>query len=207
MVADGISPKTAIRACWNPVLFKQSTGSLISFTRSALTHQMVGHDESPDDDGVIGKPPPAGWLRLAGEEQPIELSNRTLLCGSSLRTPLACRWKIIQNRYYKSKPLNSPLDQRHPADPAAISGRLHQALCRSKSGRLTESWSTNNGGKWTRMRRTSAANPNAGADGTVLADGRALLVYNHTRTALAAECFGSSNGKEWRAHWCSRINR
>ena len=48
------------------------------------------------------------------------------------------------------------------------------------------------------MRRTSLPNPNAGADGTVLADGRALLVYNHTRNGRSPlNVSVSSNGKEW----------
>ena len=190
VVADGINPNNRTQQpCWNPVLFKQSTGSLILFS---------------DDDGETWKKPiqlPEGFIGPV-KNKPIELSNRTLLCGASLED---AGWRVqvekfIQNRYWsKSKPLNSPLDY------AAIQPTLLQypdgsiqALCRSKSGRITECWSTNGGNKWTRMRRTQLPNPNASADGTVLADGRALLVYNHTRSGRSPlNVSVSSNGKEW----------
>ena len=206
VVADGINPKDRTQQpCWNPVLFKQSTGSLILFYKVGPSpSRWWGMMKRSDDDGETWKKPvrlPEGFVGPV-KNKPIELSNRTLLCGASLED---AGWRVqvekfIQNRYWsKSKPLNSPLDY------AAIQPTmLHypygsiQALCRSKSGRITECWSTNGGNKWTRMRRTQLPNPNAGADGTVLADGRALLVYNHTRSGRSPlNVSVSSNGKEW----------
>ena len=56
------------------------------------------------------------------------------------------------------------------------------------------------------MTATSLPNPNAGADGVTLSDGRHLLVYNHT-TRRSSRPRGremlnvavSSDGKEWQA--------
>ena len=206
VVADGINPNDRTQQpCWNPVLFKQSTGSLILFYKVGPSpSRWWGMMKRSDDDGETWKKPiqlPEGFIGPV-KNKPIELSNRTLLCGASLED---AGWRVqvekfIQNRYWsKSKPLNSPLDY------AAIQPTLLQypdgsiqALCRSKSGRITECWSTNGGNKWTRMRRTQLPNPNASADGTVLADGRALLVYNHTRSGRSPlNVSVSSNGKEW----------
>ena len=50
------------------------------------------------------------------------------------------------------------------------------------------------------MRRSQVPNPTAGADGTVLADGRALLVYNHTpKGGSPLNVAVSTDGKEWEA--------
>jgi len=206
VVADGINPNDRTQQpCWNPVLFKQSTGSLILFYKVGPSpSRWWGMMKRSDDNGETWKKPiklPEGFVGPV-KNKPIELSNRTLLCGASLED---AGWRVqvekfIQNRYWsKSKPLNSPLDYAaiQPTLLQYTDGSI-QALCRSKSGRITECWSTNGGNKWTRMRRTQLPNPNASADGTVLADGRALLVYNHTRSGRSPlNVSVSSNGKEW----------
>ena len=158
------------------------------------------------DDGLTWDKPvrlPAGYLGPV-KNKPIELANGTLLCGSSLED---AGWRVqmesyVQNRYWsKTKPLNSPLDYAaiQPTLLAYPDGSI-QTLCRTKSGRLTECWSHDGGKKWSRMKRTQLPNPNAGVDGTVLADGRALLVYNHTRRGRSPlNVSVSTNGKTWEA--------
>ena len=56
-----------------------------------------------------------------------------------------------------------------------------QVLCRSREGVLTQSWSEDGGISWSPIMPTHVPNPNAGADAITLADGRHLLVYNHTQ--------------------------
>jgi len=208
VVADGINLSNRTQQpCWNPVLFRQSTGSLILFYKVGPSpSRWWGMMKRSDDEGLTWKKPiklPNGYVGPV-RSKPIELSNRTLLCGSSLEDS---GWYVqiesfIQNRYWsKSKPLNSSLDFAaiQPTLLKYPDGSI-QALCRSKSGRLTECWTTNGGKKWSRMRRSQLPNPNAGADGTVLADGRALLVYNHTREGRSPLNVAiSKNGKEWDA--------
>ena len=58
-------------------------------------------------------------------------------------------------------------------------GRL-QILCRTRQGRISESWSSDGGRSWSEMELTSLPNPNSGTDAVTLQDGRQLLVYNHT---------------------------
>ena len=208
IIADGINKSNRTQQpCWNPVLFKQSTGSLILFYKIGPSpSKWWGMMKRSNDDGETWNKPirlPNGYMGPV-KNKPIELANRMLLCGSSLEDS---GWyvqieRFVQNRYWsKTKALNSTLDYAaiQPTLLLYPDGSI-QALCRSKSGRLTESWSTNGGKKWSRMRRSQLPNPNAGADGTVLADGRALLVYNHTlngRSPLNVAV--SSNGKEWEA--------
>ena len=55
-----------------------------------------------------------------------------------------------------------------------------QALCRSRQGVVTQTWSSNVGRSWGAMKATALPNPNAGIDEVTLSDGRQLLAYNHT---------------------------
>jgi predicted neuraminidase len=206
--ADGVDEAKRIQyPCWNPVLFKQSSGTLLLFYKVGPTpRQWWGMLRKSQDDGLTWEKPirlPAGYVGPV-KNKPIELANSTLLCPSSLED---AGWRVqmeryVQNRYWsKTKALNSPLDYAaiQPTLLAYPDGSI-QALCRTKSGRLTECWSSDSGKKWTRMKRTQLPNPNAGADGTVMADGRALLVYNHTRNGRSPLNVSVSNdGKEWEA--------
>ena len=206
--ADGVDEAKRIQyPCWNPVLFKQSSGTLLLFYKVGPTpRQWWGMLRKSQDDGLTWEKPirlPAGYVGPV-KNKPIELANSTLLCPSSLED---AGWRVqmeryVQNRYWsKTKALNSPLDYAaiQPTLLAYPDGSI-QALCRTKSGRLTECWSSDSGKKWTRMKRTQLPNPNAGADGTVMADGRALLVYNHTRRGRSPlNVSVSKDGKTWEA--------
>jgi predicted neuraminidase len=78
-------------------------------------------------------------------------------------------------------------------------GKL-QAVGRSRQGKLFEIWSDDSGRTWGKMSLTAMPNPNSGIDAVTLADGRHLLVYNHTargRTPLNAAV--SADGKIWKA--------
>jgi predicted neuraminidase len=83
-------------------------------------------------------------------------------------------------------------------------GKL-QALCRTRQNVLVETWSSDGGQSWSALKPSGLPNPNAGADGVTLKDGRHLLVYNHTvsrgefpsgRNMLNVAI--SSDGKDWR---------
>mgnify|MGYP003648643097 FL=1 len=69
---------------------------------------------------------------------------------------------------------------------------------------ISESWSTDNGQTWSPMKATTLPNPNSGTDAVTLADGRQLLIYNHS-TKEGKEPKGrnmlnlaiSDDGKNW----------
>jgi predicted neuraminidase len=75
-----------------------------------------------------------------------------------------------------------------------------QAVGRTRSGRLFETWSADRGQTWTPLTLTTLPNPSAGTDALTLKDGRHLLVYNHTpkgRTPLNVAV--TRDGKTWEA--------
>ena len=78
-------------------------------------------------------------------------------------------------------------------------GRL-EAVGRTRQGKLFETWSEDGGKTWGKLTLLGLPNPNSGTDAVTLADGRHLLVYNHTtrgRTPLNVAL--SADGKVWRA--------
>jgi predicted neuraminidase len=78
-------------------------------------------------------------------------------------------------------------------------GRL-QALGRTRSQRVFETWSADGGRSWTPTTLTMLPNPSAGTDALTLRDGSHLIVYNHTpkgRSPLNVAI--SKDGKSWEA--------
>jgi predicted neuraminidase len=138
------------------------------------------------------------------QEQAGRARRRRLLCPSSTEDQ---GWRVHLERtpdlgrtWTKIGPLNDgkefgaiqPSILFHPGDAL-------QVLCRSRQGKLVESWSPDGGKTWGSMRATALPNPNSGTDAVTLEDGRALLIYNHTpkgRTPLNVAV--SDDGKAWK---------
>ena len=79
-----------------------------------------------------------------------------------------------------------------------LGGEKLLAVGRTKEGRIFEIESTDAGKTWGELRLGSLPNPNAGTDAVTLADGRHLLVYNHTdkgRSPLNVAI--SRDGRSW----------
>ena len=60
-------------------------------------------------------------------------------------------------------------------------GRL-QILCRTRDGKLSTSYSSDNGTTWTPMTLTSVPSNQSGTDAVTLKDGRHVLIYNNFQT-------------------------
>ena len=93
----------------------------------------------------------------------------------------------------------SQIDAIQPSILVHPGGRL-QALGRTRSQRVFETWSGDGGRTWAPMSLTSLPNPNSGIDAVTLRDGRHLIVYNHTtqgRSPLNMSV--SRDGKTWDA--------
>ncbi len=79
-------------------------------------------------------------------------------------------------------------------------GERLQAVGRTRSGRIFETWSGDRGRTWTPVALTALPNPNSGIDAVTLRDGRHLIVYNHTtqgRSPLNVAL--SRDGTTWQA--------
>jgi predicted neuraminidase len=80
-----------------------------------------------------------------------------------------------------------------------------QAISRTKQGVLSQIWSEDEGKTWGEMSALTLPNPNSGTDAVTLADGRQLLIYNHStkegnqpngRNILNLAI--SENGQDWK---------
>lgn len=192
-VADGSEGEEKDYPCWNPVLFQPEGGPLLLFYKvgpSPSTWWGVMMS-SPDggktweDRRKLGKDETIGHLLGPVKNKPIQLKDGAILCGSSSEhdgwrvhfektDDLGKTWEIIG-------PINDGKEYGaiQPSILTYPDGKM-QILCRSRQGVITQSWSHDGGETWSKMTGTDLPNPNAGTDVVTLADGRQLLVYNHT---------------------------
>jgi alpha-L-rhamnosidase len=151
----------------------------------------------------------------AVKNKPIQLADGTILSPSSREdggwrahiehsTDDGTTWKFIG-------PIN-PEAKVGAIQPTLLTypkGRI-QMLCRTRTehGFIAQSWSEDDGLTWSPMEPTVLPNNNSGIDGVTLADGRQLLVYNHsTRNQPGMGHKGrgilnvalSKDGKNWEA--------
>ena len=150
---------------------------------------------------------PDGFLGPV-KNKPVRLSDGTILAPSSTESPQSpSTWRVHFERSRDGgttwdivRPpsgAGEPIDAIQPSILTHADGRL-QAIGRTRSGRLFETWSRDRGQTWSPVVLTRVPNPSAGTDALTLKDGRHLLVYNHTpkgRTPLNVAL--SRDGTTW----------
>ncbi len=207
-VATGVQDAQTRYPTWNPVLFQATGGPLLLFYKVGPTPRdwwgmlMVSHDEGH----TWSKPRrlPEGYLGPI-RSKPIELSSGTVLLPSSTEHN---GWRVhfemtnaTATKWSKTAPVNDP-ERIRAIQPTLLdhgNGRL-QSLGRTRESGVFEIWSADNGLSWGEMKPTMLPNPSAGVDAVTLADGRHLLVYNHSseqRSPLNLAV--SNNGIDWMA--------
>ncbi len=213
-VVNGVQHDAKRYPCWNPVLYQSEDGPLLLFYKVGPTpRDWWGMLMTSTDGGKTWSQPRRLPEDILGpvKNKPITLKNGDLLCPSSSehdgwrvhfeRTPdLGATWSLIG-------PVNDGV-QYGAIQPTLLrypGGRL-QALSRSKQKVILQTWSDDEGKSWSPLAPTVLPNPNAGFDGVTLADGRQLLVYNHSvRNAVARSGRSflnvaiSEDGQEWKA--------
>ncbi len=190
--ANGIQHADLRYPCWNPVLF-QSPGDgptllffkvgpdpahwwgemMLSYDRGRTFRERRRLPESID-----------GPVRC----KPLLLDDHTLLCGSSTEHD---GWRvhfeqvklangIPAGSWKRIGPVNDKEDFNaiQPTFLRQADGRI-RALCRTKEGVISTTYSDDHGETWSPMEATSLPNPNSGIEVVTLSDGRHLLIYNH----------------------------
>jgi predicted neuraminidase len=213
-VAAGTQTTGARHPCWNPVLFRMSDGALALFYKVGPSPQSWwGMLRTSYDDGHTwpeAERLPDGILGPI-KNKPVRLSGGEIISPSSTETPDdPSRWRIHFERsidggrswVVSSPPMPSGDQEIDAIQPSILihpGGRL-EALGRTRSGRVFETWSEDGGIHWSPLRLTELPNPNSGIDAVTLRDGRHLMVYNHTdrgRSPLNVSL--SVDGVSWEA--------
>ncbi len=189
-VANGVQPDGTRLPTWNPVLFQPKDGPLVLFYKVGPSpSEWWGMMMTSADGGKSwGKPVrlPAGVLGPI-KNKPVLLADGAWLCPSSTEGE-AGGWQVhfeITRDAGKTWEVIGPVEKGNKLDaiqPSVLfhrDGRL-QALCRTRNGVIATTWSSDGGKKWSPLESTGLPNPNSGIDAVTLADGRQLLVYNHS---------------------------
>lgn len=211
-VATGKVNDTSRYPCWNPVLFQSQSGKLFLFYKVGPSPQkwwgMV--KTSPDEGETWSEAErlPEGILGPI-KNKPFQLNDGTILSPSSIETPEYWRAHIersIDDGLSWKKVIIDTSTAFNTIQPSIVQHKDErlQLLCRSKEGRVIQSWSEDKGNTWSNFSATDLPNPNSGTDAIVLRDGKQLIVYNpdlpgkewwEGRTVLSAAI--SSDGNKW----------
>jgi predicted neuraminidase len=192
-VVNGVQSGQLRHPCWNPVLFQPTTGPLLLFYKVGPTPSTWWGMLVTSNDGgkswnkptKLGKDSAIGHIVGPVKNKPIELSDGSILCPSSsehnnwrvhfeLTKDQGKTWEVIGPIHDGTK-----FNAIQPSILTYKNGSM-QVMCRTKEGVIAESWSTDGGQTWSQPAATHLPNPNSGTDAITLADGRQLLVYNHT---------------------------
>lgn len=195
LIVDGVQANGTRHPCWNPVLVvgPAKAGTL---TRDVTLYFKVGPSPSKwwgeriqSSDGGRNwskrEKLPVDYLGPV-KNKPLALADGTLVCGSSSEHD---GWRLhfeLFDQAGKAVARVEPEDNR--AAPQAIQPGLLKlrndtivALCRPRTpGGLVETRSSDGGKSWSAGVRNTLPNPGSGIDAVTLADGRHLLIYNHT---------------------------
>ena len=206
-VVNGVQSMNLRYPCWNPVLFQPkapSTGSgrvapLMLFYKVGPNPRLWwGMLMTSEDDGKtwswptkLGDHWAVGHLLGPVKNKPIQLEDGSIICPTSTEVELTdddTRWRVhfeVTRDLGKTWDVIGPIhdgiefDAIQPSILTYSNGDM-QILSRTMQQVVSQSWSSDGGRSWSNMAATELPNPSAGTDAVTLADGRQLIVYNHT---------------------------
>ena len=214
-VANGNQTEGKRLPCWNPVLFQPQPGLLLLFYKVGPSPQTWWGElkRSADDGGTwsAAEKLPEGILGPI-KNKPVPLVGGDILCPTSTETPgKGSAWRVHFERtsdlgrtWTKLTPASADVGEK-PIDAIQPSILFHphdqlQAVGRTRSGNIFETWSRDGGKTWSALSLTELPNPNSGTDAVTLRDGRQLVVYNHTKRGRSPlNVAVSKDGKTWQA--------
>ena len=215
-VADGVQDDGTRHPTWNPVLFQPRGGPLMLFYKVGPSpSKWWGMVKTSNDDGRTwsrAAPLPPGILGPI-KNKPVQLAGEgdrggDIISPTSVESP-QLGWRICFERSSDggrswSSSMFVEQGELKAIQPSVLihSQTKLQAMGRTKSGRMFETWSNDAGQTWTPAALTQLPNCNSGTDAVTLADGRHVLAYNHSnvekiRTPLNLAL--STDGREWQA--------
>jgi predicted neuraminidase len=213
-VATGVQGDGRRYPCWNPVLFRVADNLLLLFYKVGPSPSgWWGMVKRSTDDGHTWSEAQRLMDGILGpiKNKPVRLTDGTIIGGSSTESPdRPSQWRVHFERsgdrgqtWTRIEPGPAPdgkeIDAIQPSVLIHPRGRL-QAVGRTRSDHVFETWSEDGGKSWTPLALTVLPNPNAGTDAVTLRDGRHVIVYNHTakgRSPLNLSV--SRDGKLWEA--------
>jgi predicted neuraminidase len=196
-VTTGVQPDGKRYPCWNPVLFGLHANELLLFYKVGPSPQtwwgMVRASADAGRTWTEARRLPDGILGPI-KNKPVRLLDGTLVAPSSTESPeRPSKWRVHFERSADAgltwtavfPPAGSAASDTTAIDAIQPSILVHpggklQAVGRTRSGRIFETWSEDAARTWTPIALTSLPNPNSGIDAVTLRDGRHLIVYNHT---------------------------
>jgi predicted neuraminidase len=208
-VATGVQQDSMRFPCWNPVLFQIPGGPLqLYYKVGPSPSEWWGMMMASQDGGKSWDQPKRLPDKILGpiKSKPVMLGDGRLVSGSSTEHD---GWQVhiestnnLGFSWSRSPSLNDgkSIQAIQPSILIHPNRRL-QILCRGRgTGKIVEAWSEDNGRKWSELKTIDLPNPNSGLDAVTLADGRHVLVYNHTaRGRSPLNVAVSPDGVKWLA--------
>jgi len=180
--------------CWNPVLFVDRAKTLWLYYKAGTSPQTwSGMRKRSSDEGKTWSDAevlPAGLLGPV-RSKPIYLAGGTLLAGTSFESYRAWTGWVDRSEddgrtWTRHGPIAVPGVNEGLIQPTLVEAKpgVVRAFLRStrRIGAVCVATSTDGGRTWSPASATALPNPNAGIEALKLADGRVILVYNHTRS-------------------------
>ena len=188
--ADGVQDDGSRLPTWNPVLFQPPGGGpLVLFYKVGPSpREWWGMVKTSTDGGRTWGDARRLPENILGpiKNKPVVLPDGAWLSPSS--TEGEGGWQVhfeLSRDAGKTWELIGPVKKGPGLEAIQPSVLFHrdgslQALCRSKQGVVAQTWSQDNAKTWTPLTAAALPNPNSGTDAVTLADGRQLIVYNHS---------------------------
>jgi len=211
-VANGVQPDGTRHPTWNPVLFQPKEGPLMLFYKVGPSPSTWwGELKTSTDGGKTWSPAQKLPQGIFGpiKNKPVQLANGDILCPTSNETDeKASKWAIYFERTSDLGQTWTRTDLLHDGvkigaiQPSILflGGDKLKAVGRSKQGKVFQITSEDAGKTWGEISLTDLPNPNSGTDAVTLADGRHLIIYNHTAKGRSPLNLAvSKDGKTWEA--------
>ncbi len=188
MVADGVMNDTLRYPCWNPVLFRNSTGQVMLFYKVGPSpSSWWGMYKTADSNGKSWSGPEKLPHPILGpiKNKPIQVDGHLIVSPSSTESEDGVVWKShvelsTDGGYTWTKaeiPSQESVKIIQPTLLQVANGDI-KAFLRSDQDVVMESISHNQGLTWSMATKTTIPNPNSGIDAVSLKEGGYLLVYN-----------------------------